>query len=340
VINLSEIEIENSIVDELNQLEKITQPSAARTSLEQSCFLWSEFKGSANNLEVGVYRFWWNQFEPTIILNFEPSIAVRSVHWNGMPLSYQEESLKLTIDVPRFPKGQWNELELEVSIDSSTLSVKDSPPFEFQGIPQPIMEIGSPSSSSVAVLEPDTAKETNSGWSHFFQAAKAILSTTKRLIGDRAVAGSDAASHGIFWANRISELARFHVPSLTESQQIQIAEIQRELEQFTAVLPYSTSSQISKLRNGKYFDQLSERATETPWQYDWLWTVLPALGVVVIANGKRYPLATLSLSGLVLWMLTGLWILTVLFLLVVLLVGLDTIWMSRSNHGLGRGGAS
>jgi hypothetical protein len=340
VINLSEIEIENSISDELNQLEKITQPSAARTSLEQSCFLWSEFKGSANNLEVGVYRFWWNQFEPTIILNFEPSIAVRSVHWNGMPLSYQEESLKLTIDVPRFPKGQWNELELEVSIDSSTLSVIDGPPFEFQGIPQPIMEIGLPSSSSVAVLEPDTAKETNSGWSHFFQAARAILSTTKRLIGDRAVAGSDAASHGIFWANRISELARLHVPSLTESQQIQIAEIQRELEQFTAVLPYSTSSQISKLRNGKYFDQLSERATETPWQYDWLWTVLPALGVVVIANGKRYPLATLSLSGLVLWMLTGLWILTVLFLLVVLLVGLDTIWMSRSNHGLGRGGAS
>lgn len=340
VLNLSEIELENSLAEELSQLEKIAQPSVARTSLEQSRFLWSERNASANSPEVGVYRFWWNQFEPTIILDLEPSIVVRSVRWNGRLLTYKEESSELTIDVPRFPKGQWNELEIEISTDSSTVSVKDSPPFQIQGIAQPILEIGLPSNSSMTSVEPDAATETNSGWSHFFQASKAVLSTTKRQIGDRAVAGSDAASHGTFWANRISDLARLHVPSLTESQQAQIAEIQRELEQFTAVLPDSTSSQFSQLGNGKGLDQLSEQASETPWQYGWLWTVLPALGVVVIANGKRYPLATLSLLGLVLWMLTGLWLLTVLFLLVVLLVGLDTIWINRSNRRLGRGRAS
>ncbi|XZE19846.1 hypothetical protein SH449x_005176 [Pirellulaceae bacterium SH449] len=340
VLNLSEIELENGMAEELSQLEKIAQPSVAKASLEQSRFLWSERNAGANNSENDVYRYWWNQFEPTVIVDLEPSIAVQSVRWNGMPLSHRVESLQLTIYVPPFPSGQWNELEIEVTTDSSTGSEKDSPPIEMHGNDESILEIGLPSSSSVAAMKLSTATETDSGWSHFFQAAKAILSTTKRQIGDRAVAGSDAASHGTFWANRISELARLHAPGLAESEQARMAEIQRELEQFTTVLPSSSSLQISQLGNGRDLEQLSERATETPWQYSWLWTVLPALGVIVVANGKRYPLATLSLLGLVLWMLTGLWILTVLFLLVVLLVGLDTIWLNRSNRRLGRGRAN
>ena len=326
LVNPAEVEITGNLWDMLVQLGREIPSDRLKNYSDSGLFVSLENVPSSDQSTINVIRYWFDSVDQSIQVKMLPENVVQTVRWNGKSIAWSQGLEFLTIELPVYPAGQWNEIEV---VSKSVGSLNDTGrrlPFQVVGEDAPAFEIGAAVSSDV---------DLQSRLDNFSKAVRSILAELQSRIGENVDAGSAVAIHFEFWIKRLHKMSQQLSPLLTGSEREKLIELQNEIEEASNWL--TVEVELGNSEDSRTIEVTSEPET-IQWRsmFGSLFVVVVVLGVLLFTNSKRFPLATLFFAGGAVWLLTGLWPVFAFILVIVCVVAIDTIWINRLNRRLVR----
>lgn len=326
LVNPTEVEITSDLSDMLVQLGREMQSKESNIPSDGEHFFTLESRPLQGDRVVHVMRYWFDTVDKSLQVKLEPESVIQGVRWNGIPIAWTQDSEILTIELPVYPIGQWNEVEIVSNSPSKSIDESNRLPLEVVRKAGQIKEIGASMSS-----EFDSATR----FEGFSKATRSILTQVQERMDGGVNIGSAAAVRSEFWIKRLSEMAMQFDVELSGLDLENLVGLQAEIREVAKRLPQSVelgvSREVKSLRKSNETHLDSWRSIFGP-----LFVVMMVTGLLLFMNGKRLPSLTLVFCGGAIWLLTGLWPVLVLILAVVIVVALDTICIIRLNRRLVR----
>jgi hypothetical protein len=326
LVNPSEVEIMGDLSEMLVQLGREMKNDESNDRTEGERFFALESRIGPSDRLVNVSRYWFDTVDKSLQVKTEPSNVVQEVRWNGISVAWTQDSEILTIDLPVYPIGQWNEVEIVSHSPSKSIEDSNRKAFEVVGKDGRIYQIGAAMS-----LE----SELPTRFEDFSKVVRSVLTDVRSRLGGDINTGSAAAIHSEFWIKRLWEMAMQFDSKLSGLDAEKLVGLQAEIREAAKRLPVNVELVMSQ--DIKSIRKSSESSTER-WRsmFGPLFVLTIVTGVLLFANSKRFPSLTLAFCGGAVWLLTGLWPVFAFVLVVVCVVALDAMWINRLNRRLVR----
>nr|MCU0720147.1 hypothetical protein [Pirellula sp.] len=326
IVNTSEIEIAGNLADMLVQLGREVPSTKSKSSAEWGHYVSLEGRLGAGQTYINILRYWFDTAGQSLQFRVAPESVVQAVRWNGKAVAWSQDSEFVTIQLPVYPSGQWNEIEIVSNASSGSKEEKKGGLLQVVGEDIPVYEIDSAVSSDA---------ELQSRLDNFSKAVRFILAEVQSRRGESINAGSSVAVHSEFWIKRLHETAQRFSPMLSGIDKERLVALQAEIKEASSWFPlnveFAVSDNFQKIQRTIEPKAISWRST-----FGSFFVMVVVLGVLLFTNGKRFPMVTLVFAGGCVWLLTGLWPVFAFICAVVCVVAIDTIWINRLNRRLVR----